>query len=223
MVQKCGRLDGPLFQALVRNLLPEERLIPEDMVSIRDIPFRRLSCWAVVVLVDRMRPRAPRHQIDANAPLGRARYPVNLRFRMGLHLLPSVAWMDVRDAHSASIRQGHVVRLGFGFTADVMFADNYAVGTGVNVSSAMGARWPISTGRPQVDPTEDAANDSTEVPGAQRPRTLTQHWVEVPMSFKFRTREIGHITYWGQFGLGLGAQSAQPRPTMRWTTSIVSW
>ena len=35
-------------------------------------------------------------------------------------------------------------------------------------------------------------------------RTLTQHWVEVPISFKFRTRQIGHITYWGQFGLGLG-------------------
>ena len=38
----------------------------------------------------------------------------------------------------------------------------------------------------------------------RRARTLTQHWVEVPISFKFRTRQIGHITYWGQFGLGLG-------------------
>ena len=25
------------------------------------------------------------------------------------------------------------VRFGFGFTADIMFADNYAVGTGLNV------------------------------------------------------------------------------------------
>ena len=61
---------------------------------------------------------------------GRVRYS-EPKFRMGLHLLPSVAWMDVRDAHSSS--EGAVVRFGFGFTADIMFADNYAVGTGLNV------------------------------------------------------------------------------------------
>ena len=47
------------------------------------------------------------------------------------------------------------------------------------------------------------ANDSSEYL-VLRDRKLTQHWVELPLSFKFRTREIGHITYWGQFGLGLG-------------------
>ena len=49
----------------------------------------------------------------------------------------------------------------------------------------------------------DLANDSAQFL-VRRERTLTQHWVELPVSFKFRTREIGHITYWGQFGLGLG-------------------
>jgi len=135
--------------------------------------------------------------VPSSTNSGRVRYS-EPKFRMGLHLLPSVAWMDVRDAHSSS--EGAVVRFGFGFTADIMFADNYAVGTGLNVFRNGGkvAYFDRVTGDP-----EDAANDSTMFQ-VRRARTLTQHWVEVPISFKFRTRQIGHITYWGQFGLGLG-------------------
>lgn len=117
---------------------------------------------------------------------------------MGLHVLPSIAWMDIRDQHT--VGNGAVSRFGFGFTADVMFADNYAVGTGINVFRNGGRIQTIErlTGAP-LDP----ANDTTQFI-VRRDRKLTQHWVELPVTFKFRTREIGHITYWGQFGLGLG-------------------
>ena len=133
----------------------------------------------------------------ASSNSGRTRYS-EPKFRMGLHLLPSVAWLDVRDTHSNS--EGSVVRFGFGFTADIMFADNYAVGTGLNVFRNGGkvSHYDRVLGDP-----EDAANDSTAFL-VRRERTLTQHWEEVPISFKFRTRQIGHITYWGQFGMGLG-------------------
>lgn len=132
-----------------------------------------------------------------SASAGRERY-VEPQFRMGLHLLPSIAWCDPRDGFTAS--EGSIVRFGFGFTADVMFADNYAIGTGINVFRNGGklSYFERVTGDPM-----DLADDSTQFL-VRRERTLTQHWVELPMSFKFRTREIGHITYWGQFGLGLG-------------------
>jgi hypothetical protein len=134
---------------------------------------------------------------NANANTGRARYE-EPRFRMGLHLLPSIAWLDARDGYTTA--EGSIGRFGFGFTADIMFADNYAIGTGVNVFRNGGKLTTIErlTGDP-LDP----ANDTTQFV-VQRDRKLTQHWVELPLSFKFRTREIGHITYWGQFGLGLG-------------------
>lgn len=134
---------------------------------------------------------------NANVHSGRARYE-EPRFRMGLHLLPSIAWLDARDSHTTT--DGSIGRFGFGFTADIMFADNYAIGTGINVFRNGGRQTYFDrvTGSPL-----DLANDSAQFL-VRRERTLTQHWVELPVSFKFRTREIGHITYWGQFGLGLG-------------------
>jgi hypothetical protein len=136
-------------------------------------------------------------QNNASSRPGLARYE-EPRFRMGLHLLPSIAWLDARDGSTVS--DGSIGRFGFGFTADIMFADNYAIGTGVNVFRNGGKMTSIErlTGDP-LDP----ANDTTQFV-VERERTLTQHWVELPVTFKFRTRQIGHITYWGQFGLGLG-------------------
>ena len=135
--------------------------------------------------------------VNGDSRPGRTRYE-EPKFRMGLHFLPSVGWLDARDQHT--VTDGSVTRFGFGFTADIMFADNYAIGTGINVFRNGGRLTVFDrvTGSPV-----DLANDSSEYL-VLRDRKLTQHWVELPVTFKFRTREIGHITYWGQFGLGLG-------------------
>ena len=176
---------------LVRNLLPEERLIPDDMVS--NVTFR-LTAIAFGLMAQTALAQGSTQATGASQP----RNYVEPQFRMGLHLLPSVGWMDVRDGNSLAV--GSVMRFGFGFTADVMFADNYAFGTGINVFRN-GGRYSYFD-RVKGDPV-DLANDSTQFL-VRRDRVLTQHWVELPLSFKFRTREIGYITYWGQFGLGLG-------------------
>lgn len=161
-------------------------------MSIHKTPTLFLVLAGLLLTVDGVA-----QQNNASSNSGRARYE-EPKFRMGLHLLPSIAWLDARDGSTVS--DGSISRFGFGFTADIMFADNYAIGTGVNVFRNGGKLTTIErlTGDP-LDP----ANDTTQFV-VQRERTLTQHWVELPVSFKFRTREIGHITYWGQFGLGLG-------------------
>jgi hypothetical protein len=172
-------------------LLPEERLISDDMVS--NVTFR----WTAMA-VGFMAQTLWAQGSSTSSSGALQQNDVAPQFRMGLHLLPSVAWMDVRDGKS--VADGNVVRFGFGFTADVMFADNYAFGTGINVFRN-GGRYSYFD-RIKGDPV-DLANDSTQFL-VRRDRVLTQHWVELPLSFKFRTREIGYITYWGQFGLGLG-------------------
>ena len=161
-------------------------------MSIHKTPSLLLALAGCLMAFDGMA-----QEDNATVNSGRARYD-EPRFRMGLHLLPSIAWLDARDGYTTA--EGSIGRFGFGFTADIMFADNYAIGTGVNVFRNGGKLTTIErlTGDP-LDP----ANDTTQFV-VQRERTLTQHWVELPVSFKFRNREIGHITYWGQFGLGLG-------------------
>ena len=161
-------------------------------MSIHKTPTFFLALAGLLLTVDGV---AQQNNASQNARRTRYEEP---KFRMGLHLLPSIAWLDARDGSTVS--DGSIGRFGFGFTADIMFADNYAIGTGVNVFRNGGKLTTIErlTGDP-LDP----ANDTTQFV-VQRERTLTQHWVELPVSFKFRTREIGHITYWGQFGLGLG-------------------
>lgn len=157
----------------------------------------RFHCLALFGAISLLSSGLSAQDNNASATSGRARYD-EPRFRMGLHFLPSVGWMDARDSHT--LTDGSVTRFGFGFTADIMFADNYAIGTGINVFRNGGrfTRFDRVTGSPA-----DLANDSTQFL-VLRDRKLTQHWVELPVTFKFRTREIGHITYWGQFGLGLG-------------------
>jgi len=51
--------------------------------------------------------------------------------------------------------------------------------------------------------TETRDNDTT-LYMVLRERKYKLNYVEIPLTIKLRTSEIGYITYWGQFGLGLG-------------------
>lgn len=113
------------------------------------------------------------------------------KFRMGFKVSPNVSWLQPQDKHF--INEGSVLRFGFGFNADIFFAPNYAIGTGVNIMRNGGQISYLETGR--VDTTEVIL---------RRTRNLSNQYIEIPLTFKLRTNEIGYITYWGQFGFGLG-------------------
>ena len=62
-------------------------------------------------------------------------------FRMGLALDPNVSWMNSRDfEHTTTGGRAH---FGYQFIADIMFAETYAIGTGLNVSDG---KLPSRTG-----------------------------------------------------------------------------
>lgn len=120
------------------------------------------------------------------------------KVRMGLYLMPGVAWMLPRDI--LTVPGKPVVRFGFGFTADIHFSETYSFGTGLNVFHS-GGRIEYAD-RVTGDP-NNIADDSTQFI-VWNERNFDNQWVELPLTFKLRTKEIGYITYWGQFGLGLG-------------------
>lgn len=112
-------------------------------------------------------------------------------FRMGFRASPNVSWMQPKDRHYLS--DGAALRFGFGFVADIFFAENYAFGTGINVMRNGGKLSYLETER---------IGDKLFI--YRMNRTYSNQYVEVPLTFKLRTNEIGYMTYWAQFGFGAG-------------------
>lgn len=89
--------------------------------------------------------------------------------------------------------EGSMFRFGYGLAVDIHFTENYAIGTGLNVSNFGGNLSFKESGR---------VNNVQSI--WQTTREFDLRYVEIPLSLKLRTNEIGYMTYWGQFGLIAG-------------------
>jgi len=113
------------------------------------------------------------------------------KFRMGFKVAPNISWMQPKDNNMES--GGATAGFGFGLVSDIFFAENYAFGTGLNITYNGG----------RINYLEKQVVDDVEYI-ALKERKIRNQFLEVPLTIKLRTNEIGYITYWGQFGLGLG-------------------
>lgn len=119
------------------------------------------------------------------------------KFKMGFKATPNFSWIQPKDKYIDS--EGTLARAGFGFIADVFFAENYAIGTGINIINNGGR---ISYLRDVSYTPAGEENAGRFI--VRQTREFKTRYLEIPLTFKLRTNEIGYITYWGQFGLGLG-------------------
>lgn len=110
--------------------------------------------------------------------------------KLGLSLTPNVSWMKSTDYDHVSM--GSKLNFGFEFMADIMMNENYAFSTGVHIFQTGGR---INYLVP--NPTASQFLMTTD-------RDYSLKYVEVPLTFKMRTKEIGYSTIYGRFGLGLG-------------------
>ena len=96
-------------------------------------------------------------------------------FRMGLALDPNVAWMNSRDFEHTT--DGGRAHFGYQFMADILFAETYAIGTGVHVfrTGSTVEYW---------EPTTDSTLSAS--------RKLQQPVRRVAVTFKLRTRDWLH-------------------------------
>ncbi len=113
------------------------------------------------------------------------------KFKINLHAAPGVSWL--KPADNKIVKGKSTVNFGFGMDVDVMFTENYALGTGLTVMKYGGNLTYFNE-------TED--DSLSYIVNTQRKYKL--QYVEIPITLKLRTKEIGYMTYWGQFGLGLG-------------------
>jgi len=117
------------------------------------------------------------------------------KFKFGFKVDPNVSWMSPKSTDMTS--KGVLVRGTFGLVADIMFSERYAFGTGVSILG--------SGGQVSYFTEEDRASDVGDQKFiVAKNRKYKLKYIEIPLTLKLRTDEIGYITYWGQFGLGLG-------------------
>ncbi len=105
-------------------------------------------------------------------------------FRFGLKASPNISWMrpETRDYESQGARMG----FSYGAIGDFHLGGNYALSTGLNITYTGGRlSYPVDEGRKE--------------------RTYKLQYLELPLTVKMRTDEIGYITYYGKFGFGAGA------------------
>lgn len=109
-------------------------------------------------------------------------------FRFGLKASPTLSWM--RSETPEYLQEGVRVGFNYGFIADVAIGSFYAFSSGININMTGGKlKYP------------DRISD---LQTADITRTYKLQYVEIPLTIKMQTQEIGYLTYYGRFGAGLG-------------------
>ncbi len=109
-------------------------------------------------------------------------------FRFGLTASPNLSWFRTETRHYDN--RGAQPGFSYGLIVDYEFAQNYAVTSGLNI---------LSTGGRMRYPYLDQGTEELE-----KRRDYNLRYLEIPVGLKLRTDEMGFITYYGHFGLGLG-------------------
>ncbi len=113
-------------------------------------------------------------------------------FRFGLKASPNLSWFRTETSYYSN--DGINLGFSYGLIVDYKLTDNYAIGTGVNILRTGGKlnyRIIYNYEGQQID--------------TDKRREHYLRYLEIPLTMKLSTSEMGFITYYGQFGLGLGA------------------
>lgn len=108
-------------------------------------------------------------------------------FRFGLKASPNISWF--RTETRGYSNSGADLGFSYGLIMDYEFAQNYAISSGLQILRVGGSL--------KYDYIHDGVT-------TEKRRDHTLHYLEIPATLKLRTAEMGYITYYGKFGLGLG-------------------
>jgi hypothetical protein len=122
------------------------------------------------------------------------------KFKIAFKISPNASWMSPQTQYLEAA--GSSIRFGFGANVDVHFTENYAIGTGLNIDDTGGKVKYFQA----VDRVDRYDNMTSYI--IERERDYKIKNIEIPVTLKLRTNEIGYITYWGQFGVGVGFRQA---------------
>ncbi len=108
-------------------------------------------------------------------------YAQDNKFNFGLKLSPTIAWFKAEGPGLES--GGSKLGFAYGLIADINFAPNYAFETGIDVTYRGG---------------------KVKVEGIDEKSDITLQYIELPLTLKLKTNEIGYLTYFGRVGFAPG-------------------
>lgn len=108
-------------------------------------------------------------------------------FRFGLKASPNISWFRTETRGYAN--SGADLGFSYGLIIDYEFAQNYAISSGLQILRVGGTL--------KYDYLHEGVT-------TEKRREHTLRYLEIPATLKLRTQEMGYITYYGKFGLGLG-------------------
>lgn len=116
--------------------------------------------------------------------------PTDKKFHFGLKATPGVFWVKAGDVTVTS--NGLKFGFGYGLITEFRLAENYAFATGIDVAG-LGAKFTqitsVTTGTVTA-----AVNDKEDI---------KLQYIQIPLTLKMKTKQIGAMKYFGQFGLGV--------------------
>ena len=114
-------------------------------------------------------------------------------FRFGLKAATNIGW--IKPVSKGLENKGVNLGFAYGIMGDYYFEPNYAISCELLISQLNGT-FNLST--PQT------FNADTTVIVSELEYAYKMQYLEFPISVKFRTKEIGNLTYWGNFGFAPG-------------------
>lgn len=134
--------------------------------------------------------------------------PADSKFRFGLKMAPSIAWMKSDDTKKLD-SDGAALKFAYGLTTEFRLTSVASFCTGVEVNYS-GGRLNFTNPADSVyyDPSEftiPLANTSDKFFLTRRTYSIT--YVDLPVLLKMKTPEVGGFTYFGLFGINLSIRA----------------
>jgi hypothetical protein len=115
------------------------------------------------------------------------------QIKLGIRVAPQLTWS--KPDNKITSTNGTRVNAAYGIMLDYYFTENYAIGTefslqsfGTNMSIDQSRFTNISSQGVNYPPTDDLHYD------------YKMNYIQVPLILKMRTKEIGYLRYYAEFG-----------------------
>jgi hypothetical protein len=115
-------------------------------------------------------------------------------FRIGFKIIPGFNWVNSKS--NAILKDGSGIGFSFGLMSDIKLDDNYFFTPEINITSM--------SNRLKFKDTTDLILNGNGKTYNNVTHKYSLKYLEIPLTFKFRTNESNGIRYWGQIGIAPG-------------------